>query len=139
MSDPFEILEHTADTGFRAWGSAPAELFENAALAMLSIAAETDRVDVREQITVETTGEDYESLLVNWLNEVVYLFDSDRFAPKEFHVEAIEPTRLRAKVGGEPRDPQRHPWKLIVKAVTYHKLEVAQRNGHWEAQVYLDI
>lgn len=139
MSEPFEILDHTADTGFRAWGSTVAELFENAARAMLALSADTSAVEEREEKSIELKSENYESLLVDWLSEILYLFDSDAFAPKSFRVNEITPTRLKARLTGEPRDPKRHPWTLIIKAVTYYELRVEQRNGRWEAQVFLDI
>jgi SHS2 domain-containing protein len=139
MSQPFEVLDHTADTGFRAWGATAAELFENSARAMMAIAADTSAAGTKEEKIVSIEGEDYESLLVNWLGEIVYLFDTNDFAPKEFHVAEITPTRLKARLLGEPRDPQRHPWTLIIKAVTYYELRVEQRNGRWESQVFLDI
>jgi SHS2 domain-containing protein len=139
MLQSFEILEHTADIGFRAWGGTVAELFENASLALITIAADTDAIEAREQREVEVSGEDYESLLVNWLSEVLYLFDADHFAAKSFRVSEIEPTRARGHLLGERRDPARHPWKLIVKAVTYHEIEVTERQGRWEARIFLDI
>ena len=139
MPKPFEILEHTADIGFRAWGPTPATLFENAAQAMGAIAADSGSIDARAEMSVEVTGEDYESLLVNWLSEIVYLFDSGRFAAARCQVEEISPKELRARLIGEPRDPSRHPWRLIIKAVTYHEIEVVERDGRWEARVFLDI
>jgi SHS2 domain-containing protein len=139
MSDPFEIIEHTADTGFRAWGATPAELFENAARAMLSIAAESEPIQPAQEVRISVEGADYPDLLVNWLSEILYLFDSGRLAAKNFHVEEITASNLRAVVRGEPREDGRHPWKLIIKAVTYHEIEVAERNGRWECKVYVDI
>jgi SHS2 domain-containing protein len=139
MSEPFEILDHTADTGFRAWGATVAELFENSARAMLAISADLAAVEARSEKSIEVEGENYESLLVNWLNEILYLFDTDAFAPKDFRVDEITPTHLKARLTGERRDPKRHPWTLIVKAVTYYELRVEQRNGRWESQVFLDI
>ena len=139
MPDPFEILEHTADIGFRAWGPSPAVLFENAARAMGVIAADPDAAEPRTELAVEITGDDYESLLVNWLSEIVYLFDSGRFAARRYKVNEITPQKLTARLLGEPRDPHRHPWRLIIKAVTYHEIEVAERNGRWEARIFVDI
>jgi SHS2 domain-containing protein len=140
MAAPFEILEHTADIGFRAWGATPAELFENAARAMMSIASEPSGFGGESEIAVEVSGEDWESLMVNWLSEILYLFDAGKFAPRDFEVREIAPERLRAQLRGEqPRDAARHRWELIIKAVTYHELQVAERNGRWEAEVFLDI
>ena len=139
MSEPFEVLEHTADIGFRAWGATAAELFENAAQAMMSIAAETETIDPRGEVSIQATGEDYESLLVNWLGEVLYRFDAGLFAASKFRVDKIEPTTLEGRLVGEARDPARHRWKLIVKAVTYHDIEVFERDGRWESRIFLDI
>jgi SHS2 domain-containing protein len=139
MSEPFETLDHTADTGFRAWGSTVAELFENSARAMLALSADTSAVVERDEKTIKLEAENYESLLVDWLNEILYLFDSDAFSPKSFHVDEVTPHRIQARLTGEPRDPKRHPWTLIIKAVTYYELKVEQSNGRWESQVFLDI
>jgi SHS2 domain-containing protein len=98
MSEPFEILDHTADTGFRAWGATVAELFENSARAMLAISADLAAVEARSEKSIEVEGENYESLLVNWLNEILYLFDTDAFAPKDFRVDEITPTHLKARL-----------------------------------------
>ena len=150
MSASFTILEHTADIGFSAWGATAEELFESSAQAMMAIAAEGCLIAAAEERFIEVTGEDYESLLVNWLSEVLYLFDSEEFVVGRFHVESVaaaetntgsrdEPARLRARLAGEKRNPKRHPWSLIVKAVTYHEIEVTERNGRWESRVFLDI
>lgn len=139
MDRPFEILEHTADVGFRAWGAHPDELFVNAAHAMMAIAAEDDPVARTGVRAIDVAGEDYESLLVNWLSELLYLFDADEFVANRIEVASITPTQIRARLIGEGRDPERHRWKLIVKAVTYHELQVNQTGDGWEARVFLDI
>ena len=135
----FELLEHPADIGFRARGRTPAELFENCALALVSIAIDPVTVEPREERALEAEGGDYESLLVNWLSEVLWWFDGKRIAFHSFSVTHIEPAGLRAIARGEPRDPERHRSRLGVKAVTYHQLRVAEENGRWVAEVYLDI
>lgn len=135
----FELLEHPADIGFRAFGGTPAELFANAAVALLSIAAVLDSVDPREQYRIAAEGSDYESLLVNWLNEVLYWYDGKRVAFAEFRVSEIGPTSISALAFGEPRDPERHPARLVVKAVTWHQLKVEERDEGWVAEVYLDV
>ncbi len=138
MTPAFEILEHTADVGFRAWGTSLSELFANAARAMMDIATDA-AVSQCEMLEVEISGADRESLLVNWLSEILYLFDAEVFAAAEFHVDEISDHRLRARLDGERRVPARHPWKLIVKAVTYHQLQVVERDGGWQATVFVDI
>lgn len=135
----FELLDHPADIGFRAFGGTPAELFANAAVAMLSIAAALDAVEPREEYPLAAEGSDYESLLVNWLNEVLYWHDGRRVALAAFRVSEIGPTSIAAVGLGEPRDPGRHPARLVVKAATWHQLKVEETGGRWVAEVYLDV
>ncbi len=135
----FEILEHTADIGFRARANTLAELFETAALALESIAVETEAIEPRQEYRLEATGEDYESLLVNWLSEVLYWIDGEQLVFHHFRVAEITPSGVTGRGIGERRDPERHRAKLIVKAVTYHQLHVAETPQGWVAEVYLDI
>jgi SHS2 domain-containing protein len=135
----FEILEHPADIGFRAHGGTLPELFANAAVAMLSIACEPDAVAPRLEYPLAAAGADWESLLVNWLSEVLYWFDGKRIAFREFRIIHLQPEAIRAVARGEPRDAERHRSRLIVKAVTWHQLKVVQTGRGWDAEVYLDI
>ncbi len=135
----FEILEHTADIGFRAWGGTPEELFANAALALEAIACETDRVEPRQAYPIAAQGDDWESLLVAWLNEVLYYLDGKGVVMKRFDVRRAAPPEASGEGWGEPRDAARHRPKLVVKGVTYHQLEVKQEDGRWTARVFLDI
>ena len=140
MSAPtFELLDHPADIGFRVFGDAVTELFENAALALVSIATEIEDVTARCEYPLEAVGTDYDSLLVAWLSEVLYWFDGKRITFCRFRITEIGPGRLTAIAWGEPRDPARHRAKLIVKAVTWHQLRVALAARGWVAEVYLDI
>ena len=136
---PFEILEHPADIGFRAFGGTLAELFENAALALVSIASEIEDVAERHEYHLEAAGTDQESLLVAWLSEVLYWFDGKRITFCRFHISAIDPHGLTAVAYGEPRNSIRHRFKPIVKAVTWHQLKVRKTGRGWMAEVYLDI
>lgn len=135
----FEILEHPADIGFRAFGATLEDLFAQAAVAMLSIACDLAPVAPRIEYELSAGGADYESLLVNWLSEVLYWFDGKRIVLRELQVTHLAPDSIRALARGEPRDAGRHSSKLIVKAVTWHQLKIARHNGGWLAEVYLDI
>ena len=135
----FEILEHTADIGFRAHARSVPELFETAALAMQSIALEVEQAEPRREYPLAASGEDRESLLVNWLSEVLYWIDGKQVVFHRFQVSEWSETRVSGAGWGEPRDPGRHPAKLIVKAVTYHQLRIAETAQGFEAEVYLDI
>jgi SHS2 domain-containing protein len=139
----FEILEHPADIGFRVRAATLAALFENAALAMLSIAGEIKHVEPRQTFALSATAADLEALLVNWLNEVLWWSDGKQIAFREFRVQQIDEggdaMRVAAIGAGEPRDPARHRAKLIIKAVTYHQLKVVEALEGWVAEVFLDF
>jgi SHS2 domain-containing protein len=106
---------------------------------MCSIACDLNRVAPRCEYPLAASGEDYESLLVNWLSEILYWTDGRRIALCEFHVHQIAPDRVSGVARGEPYDPSRHAARAIVKAVTYHQLKVAEEPGGWVAEVFLDV
>ena len=139
MRAPYEILEHTADIGFLARGATLGDLFGNATRGFMAIAAETSRVEGRDEWPVRVSSPDLPSLLVDYLSELLYLLDSGRFIARDVRVDDVNDTSISAVLLGEPRALERHPWKLIVKAVTYYGLAIGERDGEWQASVFLDI
>ena len=135
----FEVLEHTADIGFRARGPTLAALFESAAEALVALALEVNDVAAHECYALAAEGEDLESLLVNWLSEVLYWLDGRRVGLRRFEVRQITSSRVTAEGFGEPLDPARHRARLVVKGVTYHQLRIVQDERGWVAEVYLDV
>ncbi len=135
----FELLEHPADIGFRTWGPTLDELFGNAALALLSIAGDPAAAEPRAAHRIHVESGDLESLMVDWLSEVLYWFDGRRIRFHRFEAVVHDLTRVQATGFGEPYDPARHPSRLVVKAVTYHQLRIEERGGLWVSEVYLDI
>jgi SHS2 domain-containing protein len=135
----FEILEHPADIGFRAFGETLQDLFANSALALLSIAGDPAAAEPRQAYPLAADGGDRESLLVNWLSEVLWWYDGKRVAFCRFRIARLGGGEIRAEGLGEPRDSERHRSRLIVKAVTWHQLKIAETGGGWTAEVYLDI
>jgi len=139
MSAGFAITEHTADVGVRAWGDSEAAVFEQAARAMFSLICDPGTVGRREVLDVAVEAPDHELLLVAWLNELLFLFESRRLLLSEFEVLELGATTLRARASGEALDERRHALCGGVKAATYHHLWLGQRDGRWEAQVILDV
>jgi SHS2 domain-containing protein len=130
----FEEIEHTADWAFRAYGSDYRELFENAAFALFALeGAPAIPSTVTRQVNVR--GIDYESLLVNWLSELVYLQETRMETYSRFIIEDLTPTGLRARIQGTPAGPL----NKFVKAVTYHDLKIEQTAEGWQATVVVDV
>jgi len=136
---PFRILEHTADVGFEAFGSTREETFANAARALFDLIVDLDAIDPGEDITVRVEGADPESVLVNWLSELLYLHDAEGWLFSEFEVQRLDEHSLAARARGEKIDRARHRCKLQVKAITYHQLRLEQTAEGWHAVVYVDI
>lgn len=135
----FEILEHTADIGFRATAKTLPALFESAAEALVATAIEIDNIKSREAYALSADGDSHESLLVNWLNDVLYHLDGRRLVMRRFKIHEFRSSRVSGEALGEPRDPARHPGKLIVKGITYHQLKIERSQAGWFCEVYLDI
>jgi SHS2 domain-containing protein len=139
MPPRFEILEHPADVGFRAYGATLEELFANAALALISIAGDLEVIEERERREIEATGSDTESLLYAWLAEIVAVADADPLVLRRVEVQSIGKGRVTGVAYGERYDHDRHRAGTAIKAVTYHKFFVKQSPTGWIAEVFLDL
>ena len=140
VDQPFRILDHTADIGFECTGKSREDLFANAGKALVHFFVDLETIEPREELTIAVTGEDSESLLVNWLSEILFLIDADGWLLSEFQVSLRDTHSLSATARGEPWDRSRHVPKLLVKAITYHQLEITlSPDGAWHARVFLDI
>ena len=138
MEKEFEIIDHTADVGIIAYGADMNEAFANAAKGLFSLITELDDVAEVLHRDVELTAPDQESLLVDWLNELIYLFDVENILFKRFDITRVTNTQLKARSYGEKVDSSRHQLKMGVKAATYHMLRV-EKAKDCQVQVLFDI
>jgi len=135
----YETFDHTADLGVRVFGQTCEEVFTNAAYALFDL--RTDLSNVRENLSYDLRLEaaDREELLVRWLSELLSLSESRGYLFKNFSFSHLNQASLRAVARGEVFDPSRHKFKMEIKAVTYHQLELKEKDGKWEARVIFDI
>jgi SHS2 domain-containing protein len=135
----YEVFEHTADIGLHAYGRTLAELFVNTARGMesLMVPPEQVRAITGRQISVE--GHDEVSLLIAWLNELIFLFDTEYLLFCDFAIDTISATRLTARAVGEPYDAQRHELSSAIKAATWHQAAVTANDEGYSARVIFDI
>ena len=136
---PYEVFEHTADVGLHAYGSTLPELFIHAAQGMesLMVPLEQVRLQVSREITAE--GHDVVSLLIAWLNELIFLFDTEYLIFPEFEIDSLTGTHLKGRASGEPYDGQRHDLSSAIKAVTWHEAAVEQTAEGYKARIIFDI
>jgi len=135
----FEILDHTADIGILVHGEDLRSLFENAGEAFFHLITDLRKVRLRTERKIEIGGESLERLMVDWLNELLYLHDVENLLFKGFHVESVGEEGLKARVDGECFQEGVHVIKTGVKAVTYHQLEVLQEKEGWRARIIVDL
>jgi SHS2 domain-containing protein len=139
MKKRFEMTDHTADIGITAYGTDVRELFVNAALALFSLITEPESVEEKLHLDLEVGSEDRDSLLVEWLNELIYVFDVKHILFNRFDIKSLAYNELRVTCYGEDFDPTRHKLKIGVKAATYHMLSLDRNNDGYRAQIILDV
>jgi SHS2 domain-containing protein len=134
-----ELFEHTADLGLRVRAASLEELLVEAGHGLLAmLVANPEAVQAVEPRTIRLTADEPSYLLFDWLNELLYLFETEKLLMREFNVE-LSGLALTATCRGEPLDPTRHQPDHEVKAITYHGLSVRQTPDGWMAEVIVDI
>lgn len=137
--EDFRVLGHTADIGFEAFGQTRGEVFANAGRALQNLMVDLELILPRDEIEIEVNGADAESLLVNWLSDILYRIDGEGRLFHDFEIRSITDRSILAVSRGESFNRARHPVNLQVKAITYHQLALAETAEGWRAQVYVDI
>jgi SHS2 domain-containing protein len=129
----YEWIEHTGEVELHVTAESREEVFREALAAFAELVSRNDRGErVEHEVTVE--ARDDATLLAEWLGELVFLAETDDFVPERLERLELEGTRLRAAVAGHRGRPAH-----LVKAVTYHGLELVRNDGVWRARVVLDV
>lgn len=144
MSGGFRHLPHTADVLIEAWGRSLEEAFEYAALGVTEVMTDLKAVRPLEEIEITAEGFDLESLLYDWIEKLIVLFDSRQLLVSKVEVESIEVDpegryKLKARVGGERYDPERHESRALVKAMTYHMMDIRKDGELYKIRFVVDI
>ena len=139
MKPKYEVVEHTADVAVKVTADTAAELLANAAGGMFDLIGDIESIRPKVRRSVQIDADDYEELIVNWLTELLFRFETEHLLLCEFDIEAIDSRHLRAIVGGEEYDPGRHELQTDIKAVTYSGLHVEHSGGQWTATITFDI
>lgn len=135
----FEILEHTAEIGIRAFGRDLAELFANAGLGFFSLIADVTQFQPRQSVAVEVQAETLPDLMFDWLEELLFRFSTTNLMGVQFDIHTVNERQVRATMRGDRLDPARHTTFKEVKAITYQDLKVERWGDLWVAEVIFDI
>ena len=135
--EKFKVLEHTADLKIKFYGKDLAELFVNAALAVAKQQGQVshDKKLVKKWESVVIQSADLNSLLINWLNEILSRSDLNKKIYFDFKIKKISENNLEAEITGQKADS----FGIEIKAATYHDLKIKKVNNHWQAIVVFDI
>lgn len=145
FASKFRFLEKavTADVAFEAFGKNLNEVFANSALATMETMVDTDTVSPRMQKAIKLQNKEIGSLLIDFLNELVYYKDAEQIIISKFEVDIKKKDNdvyvLTAKIAGELIDYKKHQLRADVKAATHHMFELKQHGKEWTARVVLDI
>jgi SHS2 domain-containing protein len=132
----FEVIDHTADWAIRVKGADLAQLFENAAIGMsILMAGNLAKLPLDVKRELELVGYDAESLLVEWLSELVYWAEMEQMVFRQFDLMEVTTTTLKAAVRGG-RAPLLHKH---IKAVTYHNLAIISSEDGVETTIVFDV
>ena len=141
MKEFYELIDHTADLGIKVEGANLAQLFENAAFALTHlIFGQIPEPDEKvSKISVSVEGEDLLDLMVNWLSEVLYLFEGEKKVVCDIEVNEITEKKLHATLTITEFNAEKHVVQCEIKAVTYHQLSVTQEDSKWKATIIFDV
>ena len=138
-----EMLDHTADVGFELGAPTLEGLFDEARRALLMVVFERPPEEGEDEGEILLSAPDRETLLVRWLNEVVYRIQDAGFVPVSaeirIHKTGGAGLSLRANLTGAPLLLEEYGWQGEIKSATFHGLEVSNRGEGWHARVILDV
>jgi SHS2 domain-containing protein len=135
----FELRDHTADIAVYAWADSVEELFRKAAEGLYATIGDLQTKDAGERERFRVDANDLESLLHDFLDELLYRFEMHgrRFA--DFTFDRLDDHLLEVDASARPVDAATSVLDREVKAVTYHDLKIVERDGRFEVTVILDI
>jgi len=135
----YRLLDHTADIGIEIVENTLDELFDSAAFALFDIQVQTQNVEPIQELSVTATSDDLVGLMIAWLSELLFHFESSRIVFTQFDIRELSETHVRAACRGEPYNRERHGSRALVKGITYHQAVVKQVEGGWFAHLIFDV
>ncbi|HEX6282077.1 MAG TPA: archease [Nitrososphaera sp.] len=142
LAGGYRFLDHMTDAVIEAYGTTLEEAFENAAKALCDTMIDLETVRPKKEIKFSAKGNDLYSLLFDWLDKVMLLLVADRIAMSQFSVKIKQHNNsylLEGITRGEPLELDRHHYKVEIKAVTYHEMEIKQEKDMITARFLLDL
>jgi SHS2 domain-containing protein len=135
----YRVLNRSSELLIKVFGGTQAELFSNSAFALFDLLADVEKVEVKDRVQLEVEGADRDDLVVNWVRELLYLFQGSDYLVKEVELKEIRENYVRGEVKGEKFDPDRHEIRREIRAVAYHQSRMEKTGDQWTAQLLFEI
>ena len=133
----YEVLEHTADLRIKAQGETSKELFSNIAYGLCEkmLGKDLSSLKSKDLRLIEVHGNNLESVLVNFLNEIIFQADINKEIYTDFQIEKLSDTHIKVTAKSTKVSEKR----LEVKAATFYQLKIKKKNKKFEVVVTFDI
>jgi SHS2 domain-containing protein len=141
MENPknYRLTTRQSELAVKVVGNSQAELFANSAFALFDVMTDVEKIEIKEQLPLEVEGMDRDDLLVNWMRELLYLYQGSGYMLKEFRIQDVKDTVVKAQVCGEKIDPDRHEIRKEIGAVAYNQGRIHKTGNQWTAQLIFEF
>jgi SHS2 domain-containing protein len=141
MDNPknYRVTTRQSELAVRVTGNSQAELFANSAFALFDVMTDVENIQTKDRMPLEVEGADRDDLLVNWMRELLYLYQGSGYMLKEFIIREAKDTFVKAEVCGEKIDPDRHEIKKEISAVAYNQSRMQKTGNQWTAQLIFEV
>ncbi len=120
-------------------GKTQAELFANSAFALFDLMTDVEKIKLEENLPLEVEGVDRDDLMVNWMRELLYLFQGSGYLLREFQIHEVKEDYVRGEVGGEKYDPDRHEIQRDIRSIAFQQSRIEKTGDQWIAQVIFEL
>jgi protein archease len=135
----YRLTTRQSELAVKITGGSQADLFANSAFALFDVISDVAKIEIKERLPLEVEGADRDDLLVNWMRELLYLYQGSGYLLKEFVIREVKDISLKAEVCGEKIDPDRHEIKQEIAAVAYHQSRMTKTGNQWTAQLIFEV
>ena len=135
----YRLTARQSELAVRVVGHSQADLFANSAFALFDVMTDIEKIEIKEQLPLEVEGTDRDDLLVNWMRELLYLYQGSGYMLKEFRIRDVKDTVVKAEVCGEKIDPDRHEIRKEISAIAYNQGRMQKTGNQWTAQLIFEI
>jgi SHS2 domain-containing protein len=135
----YRLMTRQSELAVRVVGNSQADLFANSAFALFDVMTDLEKIELKERVPLEVEGADRDDLMVNWMRELLYLYQGSGYLLKEFQIHEVRDTFVKADVCGEKIDPDRHDMKKEITAVAYQQSRMEKTGSQWTAQLIFEV